>query len=106
MPTVDRAVCIHGIGHGIAHVTRNHLVPASEACARLATRDQRNCIKGAVMEVQLAAPDLAARMARDTDMGPARAIDCATLRPAQLAACRQRKVGGELLHVALHMGAA
>lgn len=105
MAAFDRAVCVHGAGHGIARVDNNDLGDASVSCAQMTTRDdQVDCIKGAVMEIQLASPGLKNRMRFDKSLGPARDIDCSRVVKEQRLACRQRQVGGKLLELSFRTG--
>lgn len=83
----ERLVCVHGVGHAVARAARNDLERAGAACGQLAAQERHHCVRGAVMELQMAAPVHAERLEPDAGMAPTRPVRCEAMPPTQRTSC-------------------
>lgn len=93
----NRAGCAHAVGHGLSRSEGNDLVAAASGCRSLPESLHRDCLAGAVMELNFADRRLEGRMRADDGLGPASEITCGSLARDQRTWCRALVVKGELL---------
>lgn len=89
--------CAHAVGHGLSRSDRNDLVASAEGCRSLPRTLHRDCLSGAVMELNFADERLAGRMRIDDGLGRASRITCGSLAADQRTWCRALVVKGEVL---------
>lgn len=101
----ERYVCMHGVGHAVARASDNDLASAGTACGALPAAERHHCVRGAVMEVQMADPVHADRLAPDRGMASPRTVRCKALPARQRTSCsdqvRSFAVLGRMFRVGL-----
>jgi hypothetical protein len=95
MDDQDMRGCAHSVGHGFTRAAHNELRLATTNCTHLPHRAVKDCMSGAVMEMNLADARVKARERYDRTLARKSTVDCSQVPASQRRWCGVLKVKGD-----------